>query len=250
MKATFDIAAIALAIWIGLGKILIPLILPVPLFVQQPDVSLALSDASTAAANTDSELQSWAGVVKGHDHAITKLVSKDVHNDNRFSELENRVAKLETRLANVESDSKTQVWIPAQTPPVVAPSTVVTPVVADVQTPKTAYDAAVADAKSTERRVLFVLSRDNCGACEELAANVLNDQRFLSQIQDRFVLCKINKSQDPGSFTHFNVSVFPAALVYDPKTDHYDPIGVPTSVGGFSYIVPPKNVSAFLLLLK
>lgn len=265
VKATFDITAIAMLIWIGIGKILIPLFVPPIIVPPIPEVSRMMSDASTGITNASTEIEtlqaemdsqrkslqelknSYLDSLKrfdesvkkldGCDNAVTKLVEKDVHNDNRFSALENDVAVLQEKmkddpeiLKKWESNLKEIKSIP--------------------KVPLDAYEVAVQEAESTKRKVLFILSRTECEACERLENNVTTQPAFIDGVKSRFVLTHINVSMDKDAASHFTCKIFPAALVYDPVSKTWQTIGVPTVVNGMFYTLPPQNVSAFLSLLK
>lgn len=176
--------------------------------------------------------------LSGIDNATSKIVESELRAINRIDEIKSDLAKLLNPVAEQPPTKAEQ------------PEVEKTADARAASRPTNAYDAAVMDAKASNRKVLFILSRDGCGACKELEVNVIDQSSFQNGIKWGYVLCPINVSHDKESAMHFTVSAYPAALVYDPKSNRFESVGVPTTVGGIVYVIPPKNVAAFISVLK
>lgn len=105
--------------------------------------------------------------------------------------------------------------------------------------PTNEYNVAVAAAEAQNKKVLFVISQNGCVFCDQLEQQVIDQLEFQTAVNDKYVISKINISNDPASASHFEVKRTPAVLTYDPARKTW---GTMPQV--------PRNIPAFLAMLK
>ena len=87
-------------------------------------------------------------------------------------------------------------------------------------------DSAIALAKTEQKPVLVLFTADWCPPCRRMKRNALSDPEVMTELNDTFVLVKVDLTQPGGPnsaiATDHGVQSIPTMIVYDANGRHID----------------------------
>ena len=214
MKTTFDITAIAMLVWIGIGKILVPLFVP-PVLLQPTnevmrvsadastevenlrgvvgDLKNSLSDCATASsvnseytklADTQKKLQeSQDALAKKFDDLkkYVDLLPKSCPSPKIPKELTDKLQTLEHRIEVLEPLDRTRIPTPTR------------------RVPQNKVQSVIEDARASGKSVLFYYTQDDCPFCPQFERGVWETAYVRNSLREDVLFYTINKDHlQPG----------------------------------------------------
>lgn len=225
MKTTFDITAIAMLVWIGIGKILIPLFVPPVLLQPTNEVMRVSADASTEVEN----LRSVVGDLKNSlsdcatassvNSECTKLADAQSKLQASQDATASKLQASQDALAKKFDDLKKYVdLLPKSCPPPKIPkeltdklqtlehrievlepldrTRIPTPA---RRIPQNKVQSAIEDARASGKSVLFYYTQDDCPFCPQFERGVWETAYVRNSLREDVLFYTINKDHlQPG----------------------------------------------------